>query len=131
MRLRSLPEFHISKRYLLILFACLNLVYCGQNYNSNSDDNVTDIGIDCTANPRLCLAYAAIRKNHCFQCHQWAGYKTDTAWENDPNGLIIIGSPSTSMLVTRLKNSGSSMPLTYGPLSSDDYNAIVNWIQNL
>ena len=111
------------------ILSLLALAGCGQNYNSNSNDGGGDIGIDCSTKANLCAAYTAIRANHCFECHAWSGYKSDAAWVSA--GLVVADSPSDSTLIKQLKNSGGTMPQNYTPLSADDYNAIVTWIQNM
>jgi hypothetical protein len=129
MRWKSPPLYLILKRLAILAIGALTLVQCGQNYNSNSNDGGGDIGIDCTANARLCAAYTAIQSNHCFECHGWSSYKTDAAWEGA--GLVVAGSTAGSQLITKLKNSGGDMPQNYGAISNDDYSALVSWIQNL
>jgi mono/diheme cytochrome c family protein len=103
-------------------------VACGQFYNSNSSDGAGS-AFDCATDPNLCAAYKAISDNHCFECHAWSRYKTDAEWTGA--GLVVAGSPSTSLLIKRLKNSGSTMPQNFPALSTADYNALVTWIQNL
>ncbi len=114
---------------LALTLSAWGLVHCGQDYNSNSNDNAGVMNIDCAIKPELCAAYVAMFKNHCFECHAWSEYYTDDDWINA--GLVIRGSPDTSILVRRLKNAGSDMPRNYNPLTASEYNAVRTWIQNL
>jgi len=116
-------------RFIVALFITAAVLSCGQNYNSSTNDNGGDIGIDCTTQAQLCTAYSALKNNHCFECHSWSGYRTDQAWISA--GLVVKDSPLSSQLVTNLKNAGGSMPQNNSPMSSDEYDAVTTWIQNM
>ncbi|MGZ3723077.1 MAG: hypothetical protein ACXVA9_09115 [Bdellovibrionales bacterium] len=107
----------------------LTLASCGQNYNSSTNDNGGELGIDCATEPRLCAAVLAMKNNHCFECHSWSGYKTDASWI--AAGLVTKDNPGNSKLVQQLKNAGGTMPQNYSPMSSDEYDAVKTWIQNM
>lgn len=116
-------------RIAAVICSLFTLLACGQNYNSSSNDNGGDIGIDCTVQPRLCAAYMAMKSNHCFECHSWSSYRTDQDWS--AAGLVVKNNPSSSLLVQQLKNAGGTMPQDNSPMSDDEYTSIKTWIQNM
>lgn len=116
-------------RWIGFLVCLLGLMSCGQNYNSNTNDNGGELGIDCATAPALCEAYTAMRDNHCFECHGWSGYRTDAAWIS--SGLVSKNDPANSRLITKLKNAGGNMPQNFSPMTSSEYTAVRTWIQNM
>jgi mono/diheme cytochrome c family protein len=127
MRSKSRPLFLISS-FAAALGLAAFLFACGQNYNSDSND-ASGSAAACPDVSNTCTAYAAMAKNHCFQCHPWGGFTTDAQWLNA--GLVSRGNPTVSSLIKELKNSGGQMPKDYSPLSTADYNKLVTWIQNM
>jgi hypothetical protein len=123
----------VSKIVLLTLAMGILGSGCGQNYNSNSSDDVlANLHLDCSgsAGGRLCAAMLAMVNNQCFSCHStWSSNNTDSAWIS--SGLVTAGDPSGSLLIQKLINSGGDMPKDGNALSSDDFDALVTWIQNL
>ncbi|TDJ03836.1 MAG: hypothetical protein E2O68_09300 [Deltaproteobacteria bacterium] len=118
---------------MIRLTILLLLLGCVQDYNSSSGDRErfsprpvpTSSG-----DPRLANAYNVIEKN-CLTCHlgfhnQWASNTTDQAWKS--TGLVIPGDPFSSRLITKLQNVGGNMPFQSPPLSEDDLNTLVEWI---
>jgi len=116
---------------LFLLWGCI------QDYNSSSGDreryspipkipqNRQDPG-----QTRLANAFKVIGEN-CLTCHfgfhnTWASNTTDEAWKN--TGLVIPGDPFSSRLITKLQNIGGNMPFQSPPLSEDDFNTLVEWI---
>jgi len=119
-------------RLTILLF----LLGCVQDYNSHSGDRTrygTRPRPTRSADPgsrRLAKAYSVIEKN-CLTCHlnfhnAWANNTTDQAWKN--TGLINPGDPFSSRLITKLQNLGGNMPFQNAPISEDDLNTLVEWI---
>jgi hypothetical protein len=104
---------------------------CGQDYNSNSSDGGVE-GLSCSsaAELRMCTAYKALQQK-CFKCHSaWAELKTDQQWKT--SGLVAVGSPTGSQLLSRTRNLGGDMPPSgNAPLKDSEYTSISNWIQQL
>lgn len=121
------------KSFIAIL---LLLVSCGQSYNSNSTDRfVGDLNIDIStpAGERLYRAYNVLQ-NQCVNCHSgyhniWSSYNTDQQWISA--GLVIKGEPRSSLLISRLQNEGSDMPLFAPQISEADYQALREWIEEM
>lgn len=118
--------------FLALLLAC-------QNYNSNSSDRARYGEIELENDPQFQRAYTIIQ-NRCVNCHTsqihaaWATYTTSADWIKSGGQRVIPGSPQDSKLITRIINSGendSNMPLGGSALPNDEYDALVEWIQNL
>ena len=121
---------------MIRLSILLLLLGCVQDYNSSSGDRArfgkrpvpprsSDPGSD-----RLANAYKVIEKN-CLTCHlsfhnTWAKNTSDAAWIE--TGLVIPGDPYSSRLLTKLQNLGGNMPFQSPPISEDDLNTLIEWI---
>lgn len=116
---------------LLLLIAC-------QDYNSNSSDKERYGGdVQLENNPQFRDAYRIIQ-NRCVNCHTsqvhagWSAYTTNAKWKE--SGLIIEGNPQDSSLIQRIINTGetnSDMPLGGSALPNDEYDALLQWVQNI
>ena len=70
----------------------------------------------------------------CMSCHSgfhnnWNSFKSDEEWIS--SGLIAPGDPYSSTLVIRLKNIGGNMPKDNPQISEDEFDKIVDWINEL
>ena len=124
-----------NKAVLFFVFATLGLITtysaCGQDYNSFSGDG-SSLQIDCgnPANTQLCAAATALKNNGCYQCHGgWLSFTSSEAYE--AAGLIDLGNRTQSPILSRLVNNGGNMPPSGAPLSAEDLNAVVDWVQGL
>jgi hypothetical protein len=99
---------------------------CGQSNNSSSGDSkYSSAGSSDAA--------IAIINSRCISCHEgyhdnWSNFTTFADYEDA--GLVVGGSPLSSILITRLKNSGGDMPKNGPALDADEYLAVENWITN-
>ncbi len=121
----------------MIKFIPFLLLYlgCMQTFNSNTGDEGLMGNCVSTSNTNLRQAYSIIRTN-CTSCHtgyhnSWSTNCTDQAWID--SGTVVQGDPSNSDFITRLKNftPPSDMPLSAPQISSDDYELLLTWIQNI
>ena len=106
---------------------------CGQNYNSNSNDqgqySTVEIDTSTAAGARFAAAYKVIQTD-CMACHNWTSYNTSDKWIQ--SGYITQGDYSASPLIMRLKNNGGDMPKSpNGALPNSDLVVLNNWISNL
>lgn len=116
---------------LLLLAAC-------QDYNSNSSDKARYGGDVVLENdPQFQQAYHIIQ-DRCVSCHTsqihapWSTYTTNAKWIE--SGRVIKGDPQGSALIDRIINTGetnSNMPLGGSALPNDEYDALVQWVQNI
>jgi uncharacterized membrane protein len=120
------------KRILALLF----LTAC-QDYNSNSSDRFRYGSLELENNPEFRASYA-ILQNRCINCHTssvhsgWSTLTTSQKWID--SGRVINGDAQNSILIERIINSGhtnSDMPLGSGALANDEYDTLVEWIDNL
>jgi mono/diheme cytochrome c family protein len=121
---------------ICILFLLLT-TSCYQETNSNSFDErfSQSNGIDTStaAGQRLSDAYDVLNDN-CMNCHtgyhnNWSRLNTDAKWMN--TGLIENGDPYSSTLLTRLKNIGGNMPKDNPQVTEEQFDKMVNWIDNI
>ena len=112
---------------------------CGQSFNSNTDDYLLLPYSSCAnpSNTNLCQANAIIQAK-CVGCHtpanyhqSWADYDTDEKWLAAPDSLVAKGDPSSSTLITKLKNEGGNMPAGAAPLTEAEVTILKNWITNI
>jgi hypothetical protein len=111
--------------FIFILFSS-----CGQNYNSNSNDEGVYGNIGITPGSNLYNAYVVMQAK-CFACHgdQWKDYKTSNDWIE--KGLIVSGSTVNSSIYTSLTNNGGSMPKNpYPPLTKAEVETLKTWINS-
>ncbi len=106
---------------------------CLQDYNSHSGDREKygprQFGTS-ESQQRFSRAFKVIQ-NNCLTCHfgfhnAWGSNTTDKEWLK--TGLVIQGDPFSSRLITKLQNIGGNMPFQNPPLSEDDFNKLVEWI---
>lgn len=114
--------------FLLLFF----LISC-QDINSNTFD-VQQYGPTTISGSSNFQTAFPIIKTRCATCHThsgWSAYTTEEAWIS--TGYVIAQNPNASSLVTRIKNYGPSgdMPLNAGALPQAEFDAIVNWVQNI
>jgi hypothetical protein len=123
----------------LILPSLLFLISC-QDLNSNSSDRSLYGDTDAAAlnddnNARFLVAYPII-KARCASCHtspihnKWAAYKS-SEWQNE--GTIAPGDSDASTFITRIKNYGPTgdMPQDTGSIPDDEFESLVDWVDNL
>lgn len=121
-------------KLLGFFFLVFMITGCGQDYNSNYGDYgqyspVEGIDSSTPEGTRLLAAYK-VMQTKCFQCHQWAGYKTSAQWVSA--GLIVEGNSSGSNVYTILKNNGGNMPPDpIAQLTGEELETIKTWIDNL
>jgi uncharacterized membrane protein len=122
---------------MLKLFPLLLVLASCQDYNSNTSDRSKYGPVELEANPQFQRAYGIIQQR-CTSCHTspvhsgWGTYTTSQMWID--TGRVVAGDSQNSPLVRRIWNSGntdSNMPQGQGPLANDEYDAIVEWIDNL
>lgn len=122
---------------LTILSLFFTITSCYQETNSNSFDDRYSLsnGID-TSTPngqRLSDAYD-ILKESCMNCHtgyhnSWTNLNTDSKWIN--TGVVEQNDAYSSTLLIRLKNIGGNMPKDNPQISEEDFDIIVDWIDNI
>ncbi|MFT6631534.1 MAG: mono/diheme cytochrome c family protein [Bacteriovoracaceae bacterium] len=126
----------MNKIFLLIAINVF-LISCYQEVNSNSfDDRFSKSnGVDTStaAGQRLSDAYD-VMKNNCMNCHtgyhnNWSSLNTDQKWIGE--GVIEVGETYSSTLLVRLKNIGGNMPKDNPQISEEDFDKIVDWIDNI
>ena len=111
---------------------------CIQSYNSNSFDE-EKYGTPSNLNPvdtpseRRSKAIAVIQKN-CISCHtgrhnRWSGFITDSQWVTAK--LVVPGDAANSRLIRKLKNRGGNMPYNNPPISEENVDILVDWIDQL
>ena len=123
----------MTKSVLNILFCLLIFSSCGQNFNSNSNDQgqyaTVKIDTSSPAGERFAAAYKVIQVN-CMACHSWNSYDTSDKWIQ--SGYVIQADYSHSLLMTRLKNNGGDMPKSpNGALKTSEITILQDWITNL
>lgn len=110
---------------LRLIIAAAALSGCLQTENSSSLDAIAN------GTPEYLVA-VSIMQNKCAGCHD---FHTRSEDELIDAGEIIPASPETSPLYYRLRNStGAQGPKTMppsGPLSADELDAFVTWIQGI
>ncbi len=121
--------------YYQLFIAFLTLTACGQDYNSNTADRPVpsvDLGegvSDSDAGARFCAARSIYQEN-CFSCHPgWADLETDQQWVD--KGLVVPGNTQDSLVINRLINSGSTMPLGGSALPDAQYQMLLDWVEQL
>lgn len=117
---------------LIIFFLFFTLFSCGQDFNSNSNDEgqYSTVTIDSSTpeGARFSAAYKVIQ-TQCMGCHDWASYDTKEKWTE---AYVVAGNYAGSPLISILKNYGGSMPKDpYPALSPADLVVLENWISNL
>lgn len=111
----------------------LALLGCGQDYNSNTNDQgqYASVTIDSSTpdGTRFSSAYK-ILQSKCMQCHDWTSYNTSEKWIS--TGYVSQGNFSDSTIITALKNYGGQMPKDpYTALSDTEVATLREWISNL
>lgn len=119
----------MRKNILPLLMGLFLLSSCGQDFNSNSSDQV-QYGSGLDANTPLGGAYN-VMKDRCFQCHSaWGGYTSNQAWID--SRLIVARDWNNSLLRNSLKNFGGDMPPSpHSALSSEEVNKLQVWVNAL
>lgn len=120
----------------LILISLLVALTGCQDYNSNSNDKDRFSQVDLTGSSGFEPAYFILQQR-CTNCHSsgihnaWAGFTNEQDWIDE--GLIVKGDPDSSRLIFRIINHGSTdsnMPLGMGPLPNDEYQDLIDWVEN-
>ena len=119
------------------LAVLMSLVAC-QDYNSNSNDGDRFRQVTLTPpSANFEKAYYIIQER-CTSCHtsgihnSWASYTNEQDWID--KGYVVEGDPDSSRLIFRIINHGSTdsdMPLGMGPLPSDEYEDLKEWVENI
>ena len=108
-----------------------------QEFNSNSFDQELSqevtFDVSTPAGVRLRDSYMILKEN-CMSCHtgyhsDWIGYNTNDQWE--VNNLVRSGEADESDLIKSLKNVGGDMPLGKSQLSDENYNVLLDWINQI
>ena len=128
------------KELLLIIITILLASSCGQDYNSNSFDDLLYAGSSCSgdaAEVRFCEAFTII-KDKCVSCHSgwhdsYATFDTSQKWIDA--GLIVSNDATNSQLMTRIKGYGTgasaTMPLNSSELTQSEKDTLEAWIDGL
>lgn len=110
---------------LVILTGC-------QDFNSNSSDDDRFKQVTLTGTANFNSAYYILQER-CATCHnEYAGYTNEQDWVDE--GLASPGDASGSKVIFRIINTGgtdSDMPLGLGPLPSDEYQDLVDWVNGI
>lgn len=121
---------------VVLLLALAFLSGC-QDYNSNTNDRERFGRVNLTGGAKFEAAYYIIQQR-CTNCHSssihnsWASYTSEADWIS--RGYVVAGDPDSSRLIFRIINSGgtdSNMPLGLGPLPNDEYQALVDWVNEI
>ncbi len=122
----------------IFFFFSLFLLSC-QDYNSNTGDRDKYGEVSLENNAQFRRAYSIIQ-NRCVNCHTssvhdtWASYTTNEMWIKSGSNRVLPGRAQDSNLIIRIINSGhtnSNMPIGGSALPNDEYDALVEWIDNL
>ncbi len=77
-----------------------------------------------------------LKRNSCLLCHgsgsasgDFESLNTDEKWRN--SGYITVGNSSGSYFIGRLKNAGGNMPINGPAISSNDFNYLKAYIDNM
>jgi uncharacterized membrane protein len=120
-----------------ILPALLLLLVSCQDYNSNSNDVERFSKVNLTPSGGKFEAAYYIIQQRCTNCHSstihnsWAKYTNQQDWID--KGYVTANDPDNSQLIFRIINHGSTdsnMPLGMGPLPNDEYQALVDWVND-
>ncbi len=126
-----------SMKQLLVITTLSLMTSCYQEVNSNSFDDRYSVsnGIDTsTANgKRLSDAYDVL-SNKCMNCHtgyhnNWSDFTTDSKWIEA--NLVESNNAYLSSLVLRMKNTGGNMPKDNPQIKEEDFDIIIEWIDNI
>jgi hypothetical protein len=125
----------MTKNKFLILLILLFPQNCGQDYNSNSGDELLGGGgaalgsCESASDARRCAAITVIQKR-CLSCHaEWNAYSTDAQWV--ASGKVVSGNATGSVVVSRTINAGSDMPLGGSALPQTEYQSLLDWINQM
>lgn len=122
------------KLIAILLLAALSSC---QDYNSNSNDRERFSRVTLTGSAGFEPAYYIIQQR-CTNCHSsgihntWAGYTNEQDWID--RGYVVKGDPDASRLIFRIINHGSTdsnMPLGMGPLPNDEYQQLIDWVEDI
>lgn len=122
----------------LILASLLLVLTSCQDYNSNSNDDERFSEVELTGSAVFKESAYYILQQRCTSCHSsgihnsWAGYTNEQDWIDE--GLVVKGDPDSSRAIFRIINHGSTdsnMPLGMGPLPNDEYQDLVDWVENI
>ena len=103
---------------------CFLLISCGQSFNSSTGDTKYSTAGSSEA-------AIGIINSRCISCHEgyhdsWSAFLEFSDYE--AAGLVSGGAASTSLMITRLKNTGGDMPKNGPALDAEEYLAVENWI---
>lgn len=121
-----------------LIFAGLLVALTGcQDFNSNSNDKDRFSEVELTGSANFETAYYILQQR-CTNCHSsgihnsWASYTNEQDWIDE--GLVVANDPDASRAIFRIINHGSTdsnMPLGLGPLPNDEYEDLVEWVDNI
>lgn len=110
---------------------------CGQDYNSNSGDDVYQesgpIGDGSPGGEAFAAAFGVI-KAQCLSCHtnyhaDWAKLTSEADWKS--SGNVTPQNSASSSIITILINNGGNMPKDGKALSAQDYAKLTSWIDGM
>lgn len=121
------------KAYLsiLMLFSSVFLSGC-QDINSNSFDASKYRELPYDPNEtNLNTRANAIINNRCTSCHDgyhdsFSAYNSKQDWIN--SGYITQGDADNSFMIGWMSNAGGTMPLGSGPIPNDEFQTLLDWI---
>ncbi len=111
---------------------------CGQDYNSNSGDDVYQEsgpgpGGGSPEEQAFAAAFAVI-KAQCIGCHSnyhasWNKMTTEADWKS--SSYVVPGNSTGSNIISILINNGGNMPKDGKALSAEDYAKLTSWIDGM
>lgn len=120
-----------------ILVSLLVALTSCQDFNSNSNDENRFKQVNLTGSSGFNSAYFILQQR-CTSCHSsgihnsWANYTNEQDWIDE--GLVTKGDPDGSRAIFRIINHGGTdadMPLGMGPLPNDEYQDLIDWVENI
>lgn len=116
-----------------LFLSVLALFTSCQDYNSNSFDTRYR-RVELTGSAGFEPAYYILQQR-CASCHfhnEWGEYTKEQDWIDE--GYVVKGDPDSSRVIFRIINHGgtaSNMPLGLGPLPNDEYQDLVDWVEDI
>ena len=117
-----------------LLLSVLALASGCQDYNSNTFDGERYRRVTLTGSAGFTPAYYVLQQR-CASCHfhsEWGGYTSEQDWIDE--GYVTKQDPDSSRVIFRIINHGgtdANMPLGLGPIPNDEYQDLVDWVENI
>lgn len=131
----------MSKLYRKAIFWFIGILVfgCGQDYNSNSGDDVyqeaegPDPGNGDPGAKAFSDAFAVLQAQ-CITCHTnyhsaWSKFTTEAAWKSA--GYVKPGNSAGSSIIAILINNGGNMPKDGKALTTEDLGKLTSWIDGM